>query len=141
MNNTVLSQINKNNVILGADFFTSPQRNLFKSIYDVKTQNAIVLVNLTRATVSESKDFAEYVEKTIDEGKTKIIIDFENVYFMDSIFFGTLVKYLKKVSRMNGYIKLIVDHKSKPELLSISVFDGVFEIYPNLFEALNGKLN
>lgn len=141
MNNTVLNGINKNNIILGADFFTSQQRNLFKSIFDIKSQNTIILVNLERATANESCELAEYVEKTIDEGKSQIIIDLENVYFMDSVFFGTLIKYLKKVSKINGYIKLIVDHKSKPELLSLSTFEGIFEIYPNLFEALNSKIS
>ncbi|MBK7104498.1 MAG: STAS domain-containing protein [Ignavibacteriae bacterium] len=141
MNNAVLNGINKNNVTLGADFFTSQKRNQFKSMFDVKSKNTIILVNLDRATVNESSEFAEYIEKTINDGKSKIIIDLENVYFMDSIFLGTLIKYLKRVSKMNGYIKLIVDHKSKPELLSLSTFEGIFEIYPNLFDALNSTIS
>ena len=56
---------------------------------------------------------------------------------MDSVFFGTLIKFLKQVTKLNGHIKLIIDHKSKPELLAISNFEGIFEIYQNLFDALN----
>ncbi len=141
MNNETLKTLNKNNVILGKDFFISNKRNNYRNIFDVKTQNAIIMVNNERATVNEVSDFSDYISKIIDEGKTKIIIDFENVYFMDSIFFGTLVKYLKIINKKSGYIKLIVDFKSKPQLLSLSTFEGIFEIYPNLFDALNTSYN
>ncbi len=73
----------------------------------------------------------------IINGKHRLIIDLENVYFIDSVFFGTLIKILKRVTPENGYVKLIVDYKSKPELLSISNFEGIFEIFPSLFEAIH----
>lgn len=141
MNNQTLKSLNKNNVILGKDFFISNKRNPYRSIYDTKTQNAIIMVNNERATVVEASDFSEYLSEIIDEGRSKIIIDFENVYFMDSIFFGTLVKFLKIVNKKNGYIKLIVDFKGQPQLLSLKAFEGIFEVYPNLFEALNSFYN
>ena len=98
-----------------------------------------VITEIERATVYEAKEFFEYIDKLLNENKSKIIIDLENIYFMDSVFFGTLIKLLKKADKQKGYIKLIVDYNSKPELLSISNFEGIFEIFPNLFEAVNNN--
>jgi anti-anti-sigma factor len=95
------------------------------------------MLNMERATACESKDFYEYMSKLIEKNESRIILDMESIYFMDSVFFGTLIKLLKQVTKMGGYIKLIVDYNSKPELLSISSFEKIFEVYPNLFEAVN----
>ena len=108
----------------------------FNKIYDSSSNNTVVMLNIDRATVYEAKDFYEYMSKLIDNNASRIILDMESIYFIDSVFFGTLIKLLKQVTKMGGYIKLIVDYNSKPELLSISSFERIFEVYPNLFEAV-----
>lgn len=108
----------------------------FNKIYDSSSNNTVVMLNIDRATVYEAKDFYEYMSKLIDNNASRIILDMESIYFIDSVFFGTLIKLLKRVTKMGGYIKLIVDYNSKPELLSISSFERIFEVYPNLFEAV-----
>jgi anti-anti-sigma factor len=108
----------------------------FNKIYDSSSNNTVVMLNIDRATVYEAKDFFEYMSKLIDTNASRIILDMESIYFIDSVFFGTLIKLLKRVTKMGGYIKLIVDYNSKPELLSISSFERIFEVYPNLFEAV-----
>lgn len=108
----------------------------FSRIYDAGSDNTVVLLNMDRATAYEAKDFYEYMLKLIDKNESRIILDMESVYFIDSVFFGTLIKLLKQVKKMGGYIKLIVDYNSKPKLLSINSFEKVFEVYPNLFEAV-----
>lgn len=111
--------------------------NKFGRLYDAGSNNTVVMLNMERATACESKDFYEYMSKLIEKNESRIILDMESIYFMDSVFFGTLIKLLKQVTKMGGYIKLIVDYNSKPELLSISSFEKIFEVYPNLFEAVN----
>jgi anti-anti-sigma factor len=111
--------------------------NKFGRLYDAGSNNTVIMLNMERATACESKDFYEYTSKLIEKNESRIILDMEGIYFMDSVFFGTLIKLLKQVTKMGGYIKLIVDYNSKPELLSISSFEKIFEVYPNLFEAVN----
>ncbi len=137
MDNELFNKNSQNGVYFSSKFHQSRKIHKFRSIYDSVNENTIVMMELERATVYESKDFYNYVNELLDDNKTNIIIDMENVYFMDSVFFGTLIKLLKQADKKSGYIKLIVDHKSRPELLSISNFEGIFEIYPNLFEAVN----
>jgi anti-anti-sigma factor len=111
--------------------------NKFGRLYDSGSNNTVIMLNMERATACESKDFYEYMSKLIEKNEIRIILDMESIYFMDSVFFGTLIKLLKQVTKIGGYIKLIVDYNSKPELLSISSFEKIFEVYPNLFEAVN----
>jgi len=137
MENQIFEKNGKNGVFFSDKFFGSRKIYKFRSIYDSSKDNTIIIADIERATVFEAKEFHEYVNNLLDNNKSRLIIDLEKVYFMDSVFFGTLIKLLKKADKLNGYIKLIVDYKSKPELLSISNFDGIFEIFPNLFEAVN----
>lgn len=136
MNKKLFSSNGKNGVYFNTRNLESKKITRIQSIYDSSTDNTVVVVNFNRATVYEAKEFYEYVQELIVDGKHRLIIDMENVYFIDSVFFGTLIKILKRVNQDNGYVKLIVDYESKPELLSISNFEGIFEIYPSLFESL-----
>jgi anti-anti-sigma factor len=137
MKSQIFNQNSKNQIILSNQFYQSKRITKYRSIFDARTNNTIVLLEIERATVYESKEFYDYIMELVNDNKTNIIIDMEKVYFMDSVFFGTLIKLLKTIDKKLGYMKLIVDYKSKPEMLSISNFEGIFEIYPNLFEAVD----
>lgn len=137
MEDNLFKKNNRNGVQLSSNYNESKRTTKFTSLYDTNSKNTVVMLNIERATVYEAKEFQEYVNKILADGKNRIIIDLENVYFLDSVFFGTLIRLLKKTGQEGGYIKLIVDAHSKPELLSISNFDGIFEIYSTLFEAIS----
>lgn len=137
MGNNLFNKNGHNGIQLSSKFYQSRRYQKFNSIFDTHTDNTIIMMNIERATVYEAKDFYEFLSELIDSGKNRIIVDLENVYFVDSVFFGTLIKVLKQVTKMGGYVKLIVDYKNKPELLSISSFQKIFETYPNLFEAVS----
>lgn len=137
MVNKLFNQKSQNGVYLSNKFYQKNKVCKYKSMYDSFSDNTIVMLEIERATVYEAKEFYEGINELLENGNHRIIIDIESVYFMDSVFFGTLIKLLKQADKKMGYIKLIVDHDSRPELLSISNFEGIFEIYPNMFEAVN----
>jgi len=137
MEKKLFKKSSQKGVYLSDKYYESKKLYKFRSIYDENNGNTIVMVDLDRATVYEAKEFYDYVDELIENDKTNLIIDMEKVYFIDSVFFGSLIKLLKRVDKKLGFLKLIIDHNSKPELLSVGSFDQIFEIYPNLFEALN----
>lgn len=137
MKDNLFNKKSQNGIHLSKEYYLSRRVCNYKTIYDSSSDNTIVMLELDRATVYEAAEFYENIHQLIESGKHKLIIDIESVYFMDSVFFGTLIKLLKQADKKMGYIKLIVDYNSKPELLSISNFQGIFDIYPNLFEAIN----
>jgi len=99
MNVKIFNEKKNKEVVLCPYFFSSQSIYKFRNIKDYKSQNPIDMVNVERATVYEAKDFAEYMDNLIDEGNVGLIVDMENVYFMDTIFFGTMVRLLKKVGK------------------------------------------
>ena len=137
MDNKLFNKKSQNGVYLSKKFYQTNKVCKYKSMYDSASDNTIVILEIDRATVYEAKEFYEGINELLENGNHRIIIDLESVYFMDSVFFGTLIKLLKQADKKMGYIKLIVDHNSRPELLSISNFQGIFDIYPNMFEAVN----
>jgi anti-anti-sigma factor len=137
MESKLFNEKSKNGIRLSSNYHNSKRINKFRSIYDSLTDNTIVMLDIQRATVYEAEEFYNYVHELLEDNNNRIIIDMDGVYFIDSVFFGTLIKLLKQATKSGGHIKLIVDYNSKPELLSISNFEGIFELYPNLFEALN----
>ena len=138
MEKNLLKKDSSKSVQLSSNYRESKRTTKFTSLYDANSGNTVVMLNVERATVYEAKEFQDYIASIISDNKSKIIVDLENVYFIDSVFFGTLIKMLKLTSKEGGYIKLIVDANSRPELLSIGNFDGIFEIHSTLFEAVSG---
>ncbi len=139
MRESLFKKNGQNGVHLSANYNQSKITTKFTSIYDSNSDNTVIMLNVERATVYEAKEFLEYVTEIINDGKNRIIIDLENVYFLDSVFFGALIKLLKHANKEGGYIRLIAERTNKPELLSISNFEGIFELYPNLFSAISEK--
>lgn len=137
MREQAINKQSGNQIIFDEKYFTSQKSTKFKFLYDSKSKNTVVLVNIERGTSYEAKEFYEFVTKLINKGQNKLIIDLEGIYFIDSVFFGTLVKLLKETNKANGSMSLIVNYKNRPEILTINQLEGIFNTYPNLFEALN----
>lgn len=120
-----------------SDYYNEIKRmKLFNSIHDERSNTTIIMSEVNRATIDIVSEFKEFVIKKIDEKKYNFIIDLDNVYFIDSTFFGALVHILKRVNKENGYLKLVINFENKPQLLNINRLEEIFDIYPNLFEAL-----
>lgn len=137
MREQTINKQNEGQIIFDEKYFTSQKSTKFKFLYDSKSRNTVILVNIERGTSYEAKEFYDYVSNLVKKGQNKLIIDLESVYFLDSVFFGTLIKLLKETTKANGYLSLILNFNNKPEILTINQFEGIFETYPNLFEALS----
>ena len=61
-----------------------------------------VVVNLTRATLKESKILKSIIEGQIIIGIRKLVIDISQCEFVDSSFIGSLVVGLKRMKEKGG---------------------------------------
>jgi len=103
------------------------------------TDTIIVRVQLERATLSKATLFRETIEKLIDSGKRKLIIDCRNISFMDSTFLGSMVVSLKKMNALNGNFTIVFSEKSSLVLtmLESTKMIKIFTIFYSLEDALN----
>jgi anti-anti-sigma factor len=94
-------------------------------------------VNLKRGTYREAADFKTALEKEIERGWKKIIVDLNKCEFMDSTFLGALINGLKKVTEKGGKLKLASVHSDAKILLEITETDKIFEIFSTRQGALD----
>ena len=107
------------------------------SFFSEEIKDVVVeVVDINRATFKESEEFKKFLEKDIDKGYLKIIIDLSNCNFIDSTFLSTIVTALKKISKIGGNLKLVGVHSETQALLELTGTVKVFEIYENRSKAI-----
>jgi len=98
---------------------------------------AVVKVNLVKATIENAAEFKEFIFRVIENNKqNKIIINFEEVCFVDSSFLGALVEGLKKINEFKGDIKITGLHSSVRLMFELTRLYKVFEIFDNKNDAI-----
>ncbi len=107
-------------------------------VNQVSEQNDIVIIALSGKIMGgpEAGEINEQINNFIDKGKIKIIIDLENVEWMNSSGLGILIGVITTLKNNGG--KLIVTNISERimNLLRITKLVSVFDIEPDLDSAL-----
>jgi anti-sigma B factor antagonist len=78
----------------------------------------------------------ERIIQLIDEGRTRVIVNLQEVGFMDSSGLGVLVGGLKRLNERGGNLVLVCSEGSPLKVLTITGLDKVFRIHASLDEAL-----
>ena len=68
---------------------------------------AIVKVNLPRTTFNKAEEFNQLLDTSLAAKHNKIIIDFSECHYIDSMIVGVMVKSVKSVRKKNGDILVI----------------------------------
>ncbi len=97
----------------------------------------IVVVEETRLDASLAEAFKNYLFDVIDKGASTIIVDLENVKFMDSSGLGSLVAALKKLSGQ-GVIKLAGAQPAVKDLFELTSMETLFPVFASVSDALEG---
>ncbi|NLI79855.1 MAG: STAS domain-containing protein [Candidatus Riflebacteria bacterium] len=77
-------------------------------------------------TVNQFKD---RVDQIVNEGQTKLIMDFQEVNYLNSMGLGVVAATLKKVKKGKGDLKLINLSPAVQELFELTRLTKVFEIF------------
>ena len=78
----------------------------------------------------------EHLDEHISHGRHRLVVDLEDVPFMDSTGLGVLVGRLKLVRVNDGTLRLVCSSERILKVFSITGLDKVFQIFPSLEEAL-----
>jgi anti-sigma B factor antagonist len=77
----------------------------------------------------------EAVVTAIDTGSTRMVIDVENVEFLDSTGVGVLVGALKKVRSSGGTLDIVCTQPRLLKIFDITGLDKVFGLHTSVAEA------
>jgi anti-sigma B factor antagonist len=91
---------------------------------------AVVLPGTDRLTAVNATAFKAEVSALVDAGSDRLIIDFEEVSFLDSSGLGALIGILKKVGS-RGEIAVCSLSDSVAQMFRLTRMDRVFTTYPN----------
>ena len=86
--------------------------------------------------VYTSIDLKKELTRLIEVKQKKIIIDLENVNYMDSSGLGVLVALLKELRKIGGDLKLISLPVSVKKIFDLTRLTKFFSIYNNLQDAM-----
>jgi anti-sigma B factor antagonist len=78
----------------------------------------------------------ERLDEHISAGRHHLVVDLENVSFMDSTGLGVLVGRLKFVRVTNGSLRLVCSSERILKVFSITGLDKVFHIFGSVDDAL-----
>ena len=99
-------------------------------IVERKVGEVTVLDLHGKILIGEGDDaLRDAVTKLVDGGTTKLLLNLEDVPYVDSAGLGEIVRCYTTVSRKDGSLKLINLTKKIKDLLSITKLLTVFETY------------
>jgi anti-anti-sigma factor len=105
-------------------------------IEEIMGDVVVEIVNSDRATINESHELREALQRKIDAGYNKIIIDLSACEFVDSTFLGVLVSNLKKVVKEGGDLKLVGFKPVVRSMFELTRMFRVFASFSDLQEAI-----
>jgi anti-sigma B factor antagonist len=96
----------------------------------------IVLIRLNgRLDATTSPEVRAILQKLLDKDQPKIIIDLEEVPFIDSSGLASLVSGLRLAREKNGYIALSGIQPQAQTVFHLTMLDRIFPIHPTYHDA------
>jgi anti-sigma B factor antagonist len=98
----------------------------------------VTVISFTgRITLGEgTAKLRQAVEDVLARGRRKILLDFKEVFYVDSTGLGTLLHEHTQVQNQGGSLKLMRLKEITRDLLQITKLYTVFEVYPDEPSAL-----
>jgi anti-anti-sigma factor len=96
----------------------------------------IEVVNLVKATRDQAEEFKTILLKHIKNDNANLIVDLHQCDFVDSTFLSTLLIALKAVKKKGGSLKIASPKNDVSEVLEATGMQSVFDIHPNILDAM-----
>ena len=97
--------------------------------------NIVIIEPHGRLTLETIYDFRKAIVRRIDEGWSRIIVDFQHISYMDSAGLGTLAYAFTSSMRHGTRLVLVRVAGKNRELLRITKLLTVFEVYDTTLDA------
>ena len=105
----------------------------------LEKRNDKILLTLKeeRLDAHNSGELKDYLQRLLEGGPTSLVIDLSEVRFIDSSGLGALLSGYKNASLRQGSLALAGLQSRVRSMFELTRLHRVFDIYPNLQEALD----
>ena len=100
-------------------------------------EGVTVLALKGRITVGEVTPVREKITQLVAAGHSQIVLDLQNVDYIDSTGLGNLVISYTQVKNAGGALKLVNLNKRNVELLALTRLHTIFEVFAAETDAVN----
>jgi len=110
-----------------------------KSLYSVENMMGVQVVKLVPRQILDQLQITEIgqgIKELVDQGTTKLLLDFSNVDHLSSSSLGMLITVKKQIETNKGHLKLCAIKPTLFEVFKITRLDKVFSVYKTTDEAL-----
>jgi anti-sigma B factor antagonist len=102
------------------------------------TREGVDILSLKgRLTVGEASAVREKVNAIIATGTVKVLLNLQNVEYIDSTGLGALVICFTSLKKAGGALKLVNPNKRNVELLLLTKLHTIFEVFADEQDAVN----
>ena len=105
-------------------------------IYACERGGAIVVSLIGSADIVEAERLQGYLDKTIAEGKCKVLVDLGKMVFASSMALGVLIRAHRECRKHQGGLLLANPQTAVMKVLLTTQLDHLFEIHSSVEEAL-----
>ncbi len=116
-------------------------RSIFDSehfLVEIKNGVSIINIQLPRATFKEAEEFKEVLQSIVLTNHNKIIVDFSNCLFADSMIIGIMVNTVKLIRQKKGDIFVITPTSSIKIMFARTGLYKIFKQFWTREEAIEG---
>jgi anti-sigma B factor antagonist len=106
-------------------------------IRESEREGIVILALKGRLTVGEASTVREKVNELVAAGRVNIILDLQNVDYIDSTGLGSMVICFTTVKKAGGALKLLNLNKRNIELLLLTKLHTIFEVFSDEQDAVN----
>jgi len=100
---------------------------------DAKKEGQAVIIALTgRMDAVSAPQFDKTVDDFIEQGETRILIDFKTLEYISSAGLQSVLALAKRLEMINGTVLLSDLNGAVKEVFEISGFSSIFTIFDNL---------
>jgi anti-anti-sigma factor len=97
----------------------------------------IIKINYPRATFSEANFLKSSIDKGIEKGYVKIVLDLINCEYVDSTFLNVMVNGLKRVTKLDGDIRIVGLQPTVMAMFELTRIFRVFQTYSDVEKAVD----
>ncbi|MBK7630575.1 MAG: STAS domain-containing protein [Ignavibacteriales bacterium] len=110
------------------------QNSIFDSehfLVDIKNGISVITIKIQKVTSQEAVEFEELLQSIIFTKHNKIVVDFGDCAYADSMFIGVMVKAVKVIRQKDGDIFVITPNSSIKLMFART---GLYKIFKQFWE-------
>lgn len=103
--------------------------------YDQIENDVLVLAADGGLNAQTAEEFVTDIEKLVDAGVRKIIVDCSKLEYISSYGLGVLIRLHKRLKSQGGDVKICSVHGIVPQVLEATRLSQLLDIHPDLSQA------